>query len=129
MAVRGRYARGVQRPGINPDDVQMGDILCDFCHREWTEAVAMVEGHRGSVICGHCLSLAYVAIGQTEHADAVKSAAAQSAQCRLCLETKPEAMWIGPIDLAAHACRRCVRQSAGMLEKDAESGWTRPLST
>jgi ClpX C4-type zinc finger len=121
----------MQRPGTNPDDVQMADILCDFCRREWTEALAMVEGHRGSVICGECLSLAFDAIGRTEAAgeqaaDGRGADASEAPTCRMCLESKREKMWPGPMDASALACRRCIRQSAGMLEKDAESGWRRP---
>ena len=54
----------MQRPGVDPDNVQMSDILCDFCRAEWVETLPMVEGHKGSTICGGCLSEAYLALVQ-----------------------------------------------------------------
>ena len=32
---------------------------CDFCRSGWDERLAIVEWHRGSIICGRCLSVAY----------------------------------------------------------------------
>ena len=52
----------MRQPGTDPDNVQMSDVLCDFCRREWTEDVPMIEGHQGSCICGRCLTLAYTDI-------------------------------------------------------------------
>ena len=52
----------MQRPGINPENAEMSDFLCDFCRQEWTTAIPMVEGHRGSLICGSCLTIAYTEV-------------------------------------------------------------------
>lgn len=41
---------------------RMEDILCDFCGSSWTDDRPMVEGHRGSCICGRCLSVAYAEV-------------------------------------------------------------------
>ena len=35
----------MQRPGTDPENVEMSDILCDFCLRAWTKDRPMVEGH------------------------------------------------------------------------------------
>ena len=48
----------MRRPGTDENDVKMSDVLCDFCHRAWTEDVPMIEGHRGSCICARCLTVA-----------------------------------------------------------------------
>src|SRR5262249_3299675 len=108
------------RPGVDPDNVQMSDILCDFCGAEWVESLAMVEGHRGSTICGRCLTAAYEAL-VVRGDDAVP----RGYRCTMCLEERPDVAWRGTRPDAV-ACRRCVNQSAGVLSKDKESGWTRP---
>ena len=53
------YDPVVFRPGTDEQNVQMSDVLCDFCHQAWTEAIPFVEGHRGCMICGDCLTRAY----------------------------------------------------------------------
>ena len=50
----------MRKPDTDESNVQMSDVLCDFCSRVWTEDIAMIEGHQGSCICGNCLSLSYV---------------------------------------------------------------------
>ena len=47
---------GMRKPGTNENNVEMTDVLCDFCQREWSEDIPMVEGHQGSCVCGNCLS-------------------------------------------------------------------------
>ena len=32
----------MRKPGTDPENVQMTDVLCDFCRRQWTEDVAMI---------------------------------------------------------------------------------------
>lgn len=49
----------MHRPGADIERMDMADILCDFCGTPWREDRPMIEGHRGSCICGSCLSLAY----------------------------------------------------------------------
>jgi hypothetical protein len=114
----------MRRPGCNPLDVQMSDVLCDFCAREWSESLPMVEGHQGSCICGDCLREAYrsVVLGDAPAAGQVR--------CALCLEERADPSWApqdGPGAAAgARACRRCVKQSAAVLQKDPDLGWRRP---
>ncbi len=96
--------------------------LCDFCRAELSEQRLMVEGHRGSLICSFCLSAAY--------AEVVSGGGGvdppEGATCTLCLEDRPEKHWESPVYPGTFACRRCVNQSARVLEKDKESGWKRP---
>lgn len=127
----------MRRPECDPNDVRMSDVLCDFCGREWTDALAMVEGHQGSCICGDCLREAYRAV--------VLGTAGGSgpARCALCLEDREDPSWApgpgGPHPdtstgaaapstgaAAPRACRRCVKQSAAVLQKDRDLGWRRP---
>jgi hypothetical protein len=114
----------MRREGCDPNDVRMSDVLCDFCEREWNDSLPMVEGHLGSCICGDCLRAAYLAIGTTGAVD-VAGAADDAGACRLCREERPERMWVGAIP-GACVCRRCVRQSAGVLQKDPDLGWRKP---
>lgn len=120
---RAAYLPFMQRPGADPENMQMGDILCDFCGRAWTEDVPMVEGHRGSCICGRCLTVAY-----TETALHGQRTAAPGAACTLCLEVRDGPAWASPTSAEAVACLRCVKQSAGVLVKDADSGWRKPTA-
>ena len=110
----------MRREGCNPDDVQMSDVLCDFCGREWAHDVAMVEGHQGACICGACLAVAYAAI---VHPD-LPSGAPQP--CTMCLERRADPAWESPVREGARICRRCARQSGTVLEKDPDSGWRKP---
>ena len=110
----------MQRPGCDPDNMEPADFLCDFCGQCWADGRPMVEGHRGSLICGPCLGVAYVEVVQGGARSAPGGAA-----CTLCLEARDGAMWASGAR-EAFACLRCVKQSAGVLTKDPESGWRKP---
>ena len=113
----------MQRPGANPDDMRPSDFLCDFCGRTWDGESPVVEGHRGSLICGDCLAAAYRALVLNS-----QNSAAAGYQCRLCLENRPDPGWIHAANPDAAACVRCIRQSAGVLAKDKDYNWTRPTA-
>jgi hypothetical protein len=44
----------------------------------------------------------------------------------LCLEQREEPTWSPTGAEAPRACRRCVRQSAAVLQKDGTGGWRKP---
>jgi hypothetical protein len=111
----------MRKPGIDENNVQMSDVLCDFCGAEWTETLPMVEGHQGSTICGRCLSEACRAVLVRK-----QGAAEAGAKCTMCLENRPEPGWRSPTRPEAVACKRCINQSAAILAKDKEMGWERP---
>ena len=120
----------MRKPGTDENDVQMSDVLCDFCAREWTEDIPMIEGHRGSCICGRCLTLAY-----TEVVVNGRNSAGAEYFCVMCLEAGSdraslhrvgEPGWRSPVRDEAAACRRCIKLAAGALSKDPGSGWRRP---
>ncbi len=120
----------MRKPGTDESNVQMSDVLCDFCHREWTEDIAMVEGHKGSCICGRCLTIAYTDVLLNE-----QNSAGETYTCVLCLESEKdraaikragESGWRSPLHTGAAICKRCIRQTAGVLSKDKDSGWKRP---
>jgi hypothetical protein len=120
----------MHRPGADPDDVQMSDVLCDFCRRAWTEDVAMVEGHRGSCICGRCLTLAWVEVmragGSSVPSDFRCTMCLESGRDRAALERAGEPGWQSPIHGEAFICRRCVEQAARVLGRDPDSRWVAP---
>jgi hypothetical protein len=120
----------MRKPGTDENDVQMSDVLCDFCRREWTEDVPMVEGHRGSCLCARCLTVAYAEIVLSGN-DTAPAAYA----CPMCLEDDHdrralgrggEPGWRSPANEDAVICRRCIELAANSLEKDKDSGWKKP---
>jgi hypothetical protein len=95
---------------------------CDFCHSPWSEDRPMVEGHRGSLICAECLTLACVEVtllnaGVDHH---------NVDNCTMCLAHKEAPYWRSPLHAEAVICRPCIEQSARLLEKDPDAGWKRP---
>lgn len=83
----------------------------------------MVEGHRGSLICAHCLSVAYTELIHLK----LGSPCAQDETCVLCLEHgRDETHWRSPVREEALACKRCIKQSAGVLHKDPDTPWSKP---
>lgn len=98
---------------------------CDFCLSGWSEDRPMVEGHRGSLICVRCLTLAYTQVVVHDAGEAPPG----GTTCALCLEERSQKHWHSPLRETAWACERCIRQAAQMLEKDPESSWTRPSRT
>jgi len=111
----------MRREGCDPMNVRMSDVLCDFCGREWSDSLPMVEGHQGSCICGECLSAAY----RTVVLSAPQEPAQAGVRCTLCLENRDDPTWHAAAGHAC-ACRRCVRQSAAVLAKDPDFGWRKP---
>ena len=96
---------------------------CDFCRSAWHENLAMVEGHRGSIICGRCLSVAYAELVHLKSGRPCQP----GETCVLCLETdRPDPHWESPTHEGVLACRRCVKQSAGVLHKDRDTDWSKP---
>lgn len=111
----------MQRPGANPDNMEISDFLCDFCMRAWDGTFAMVEGHKGSLICGECLTDAYRALVILQ-----SPSAPAGYTCTMCLEGREQPAYVGSQNAAAHICLRCCKQSATRLEKDMEGEWSRP---
>jgi hypothetical protein len=111
------------------------DFICDFCGSTWKPDRPMVEGHRGSLVCGVCLASAYRQV-VTQNAGVTVP---EHVACTLCLMNKTGDYWQsavrvelreGEVHIDAEpgnaACKWCIEKSAGMLEKDGESGWKRP---
>ena len=97
---------------------------CDFCRESWSESRPMVEGHKGSLICAPCLTVAYTQVivngdGPTRH---------EAAGCALCLLHKDAPHWISPMDPGVVICRDCLDGAARTFERDPESGWRRPVT-
>jgi hypothetical protein len=112
----------MRKPGTDENNVQMSDVLCDFCHAEWVEDMPLIEGHHGSCICGKCLTVAYTEIVLHGHNTAPKDY-----QCTMCLEHRDEPAWQSPAYPEAVVCRRCVKLAAGALHKDKDFAWTKPV--
>jgi hypothetical protein len=111
----------MHRPGANQADMQPADFVCDFCHTPWDGAFPMVEGHRGSHICGRCIAVAYT---ETDLHSPAQAAAPR--KCTLCLAEKTDPGWESPVT-GAWACRTCIKRSAGRLHKDPDWDWRKPV--
>ncbi len=113
----------MHREGINPENVQPEDILCDFCgEAAWAKEEPCVEGHQGSIVCGNCLENAYKAIvleGESQET---------TEKCRMCLEHREDPVWFGSVEPIAPICKRCIKQSAGVLTKSKHWGWVKPTT-
>jgi len=119
----------MRREGTDESNVEMSDVLCDFCHAEWTEDLPMVEGHRGACICGKCLTVAYreVMVEKSgETGDYTCTLCRESAEDRAALDRAGEPGWRSPMYPEAAACRRCLKRSAGVLHKDPDFDWRKP---
>lgn len=113
----------MRKPGTDPSNVRMSDVLCDFCLREWRDDLPFIEGHHGSCICGDCVRDAYRRLALAAADDRVGTP-----RCPLCLEERSEPCWRSPARPEAFACRRCVLMAAKALERDRDSGWKRPTA-
>lgn len=114
----------MQREGADPLNMQPEDFICDFCEHTWSEDRPMVEGHRGSLICGKCLTLA--------HATTIVQDAGEMPgdddTCTMCLMHKHDAPhWRSPAE-GAMICKECVLRGGLMLVKDPETEWVPPTA-
>lgn len=109
---------------MHDHDAEGNDFFkCDFCHSPWDEALPMVEGHRGSLICTKCLTLAYAEViladTGTPHDDVHN--------CTMCLSHRAENHWRSPAHDDAVICRWCIERAALVLAKDPDTNWTPPV--
>ncbi len=111
----------MRREGTNPDNVQMDDVLCDFCRTSWTEELPLIEGHHGSCVCGPCVTVAYQHVSIGGHDDAIPGYT-----CSMCLEQRTDPCYRSATHLEAFICRRCIKLAATALEKDEDLVWKRP---
>jgi hypothetical protein len=122
----------MHRPGSNPDAMLPSDILCDFCERPWSDDLPMVEGHRGSCICGPCLAVAWSAVVDGGLDDAPPPPddpdGPPSWTCALCLEPRRDPAFASPMRPEAFVCRRCIRLAGRALHDDPSVDWTKPSS-
>ncbi len=120
----------MRKPGIDESNVQMSDVLCDFCHRQWTEDEPMIEGHHGSCVCGKCVTLAYAQVvlngDSTAPADFKCPMCLEATADREALERGGERGWQSPLHDEAVICERCINLAAESLHKSKDWGWTKP---
>lgn len=124
----------MQRPGADPQAILPSDILCDFCMRPWTDDIPLVEGHRGSCICGDCLSTAWRAVIDAGLDDAPPPSTSEDPDtppswiCTLCLEPRTDPAFQSPVHPESFVCRRCIRLAGRALDSDPDHNWNKPSS-
>ena len=111
----------MRKPGTDENNVQMSDVICDFCHAEWTDDLPIIEGHHGSCICGKCLTVAYSDVVLHD-----SNTGPAAYKCTMCLEERPDPAWQSPLQPEAIVCRRCIKLAAGALHKDTDYAWKKP---
>lgn len=114
----------MRREGTDPNNVQMSDVLCDFCRCEWTLDLPLIEGHHGSCICGDCLATAYRSVVLAGRDDAISGY-----RCTMCLEARSDPCFRSQTAPDAFVCRRCIKLGATALERDPDHTWRRPSQT
>jgi hypothetical protein len=112
----------MRKAGTDENNVQMSDVLCDFCQRQWTDDLPMIEGHHGSCVCGKCMTVAYTHV-IVHQADDVP----HGYKCTMCLEHRDDPAWASPMYPEAIICRRCIKLAAGVLHKDKDYAWSKPV--
>jgi len=105
--------------------MQMSDFLCDFCQRPWTDDIPMIEGHRGSAICGRCLTLAYTELAINKAGSPVPENE-HAAACVMCLNPDAGPLYRSELREEAVICRTCAKRAAGVLHKDPDYDWRKP---
>ncbi len=110
----------MHRKGADPQNMQPADFLCDFCLKPWDGSFPLVEGHKGSLICGRCLTVAYIHLD-----DSPIEATAEARTCTLCLAEQDPPGWQSPT-AEAWICRICTKRSAGYLHNDPDWNWKKP---
>lgn len=114
----------MHRAGADPEQMGPEDFICDFCHQTWAEDRPMVEGHKGSLICGRCVTLSHAAVIHHESGELPGDHDA----CTTCLMHKHgEPHWRSPAT-DAMICRECVLRSGLMLVKDPDTDWQPPAA-
>lgn len=95
----------------------MSDVLCDFCHSEWTDSRPMIEGHLGACVCGQCLAEAYraVILNGIDDRDGVPAL-----DCTMCREAREEPARRSAAWPEAIICTRCITMATKALERDAQ---------
>ena len=125
----------MRKEGCDEENLQPTDFLCDYCGNTWSDDRPMVEGHRGSLVCAKCLSLAYGLLWLSAPKWDGKAppppppadqTMPEGALCRMCLEHREEPCWQSPMEESAWLCKRCAKQSVVMLERDPELKYERP---
>lgn len=110
---------------MHDTDAQGNEFFkCDFCREPWAENRPMVEGHRGSLICCNCLTVAYTAVWL----HGIGISVGEHVNCSLCLAHHESLHWESPLHPGIYACKKCINQSGRVLQKDAESGWKLPTA-
>jgi len=96
---------------------------CDFCRASWSEDRPMVEGHKGSLICASCLTLAHAEVVARDGGEPF----GEHDACTLCLmHREGMTLWRSPAEDRAAACRECVVRAGVMLAKDPDYDWSPP---
>ncbi len=107
-------------------------ISCDFCGIDWDEVIPMIEGHKGSVLCVSCLTLALPVLEEQEQRQKADGPPIPDAleSCSLCLQPVENGTpwWSNSgatpsegLNPGAVMCRSCARQAARGFHKDPDT--------
>lgn len=111
----------MRRPGVDPSDALLNDVVCDFCFRDWDLAQPVYEGKGLACICMSCLGVAHGHLFGLGLRDAPPTWT-----CNLCGEFRPGTAWPGVFNPRAIICGRCVKRAVRKMKADPDSGWGKP---
>lgn len=90
---------------------------CDYCRQPWRDERPMIEGHKGSLLCTNCLTMACIDVSEPD----------APYRCVMCIRDNLELpRWESPMYAGTCLCRECIQQAARVLNKDADVPWTIP---
>ena len=114
----------MHRQGSDPDNIQPGDILCDFCERPtWEMDIPSIEGHHGSVFCVECLEQAWDRLVVEKE----EIPSDPEWKCCMCLESNDGPWWQSSLreaeyagDASSNRLVYCTRARTGIGRSPAE---------
>lgn len=93
---------------------------CDYCHQSWADDRPMIEGHKGSLLCTKCLTMACVDVSEP----------AASYRCVMCIREGLDLQcWQSPMYDGVFLCRDCIQQAVRVFGKDPDVDWNVPAGS
>ena len=111
----------MHRQGSDRTTSNRGTSSATSANGPWEMDIPSIEGHHGSVFCVECLEQAWDRLVVEKE----EIPSDPEWKCCMCLESNDGPWWQSSLR-EARVCRRCVKQSAGVLHKSKDWDWKKP---